>query len=172
MTDKEKDFIANIDQKERETIEHVCELLRGFGEHLHNYLAIFVAHLCNIETDTMFNDTHDAHIAQARWLFWCAYRHLTNDTYRSMSDKYRRTDADTKFTHVAIRNGVIKMHEMIESEPIWAKRWSVIKHIIKDISNKGSSIGQGNATIEISVSNPTDVNICVNGVTIKKQQKI
>lgn len=88
-----------------------------------------VSEICGISPDDIMVDTHAAHISHARWLFWYAYRYVTNESYLKMSETLKTPRK--KFVGRAIQQGVTKMSMMIECEPVWRKRWDCIKQVIK-----------------------------------------
>jgi hypothetical protein len=88
-----------------------------------------VSEICGISPDDIMVDTHAAHISHARWLFWYAYRYVTNESYLKMSETLKTPHK--KFVGRAIQQGVTKMSMMIECEPVWHKRWESIKQVIK-----------------------------------------
>lgn len=117
-------------ENEQATIEYVCGALSTYGFNIRLYLADFVASLCNVEKEKMFSTCNNLDVAQARWLFWYAYRYMTNETYEKIGklsgDLYGKT-----FTKVGVAASVNKMYTLIEQQPIWRKRWTIIKRIIK-----------------------------------------
>jgi hypothetical protein len=78
----------------------------------------------------MFSNDSHLDVAQARCLFWYAYRYMTNETYEKIgklsSELYGKA-----FTKVAVAESVNKMNIMIEQQPIWKKRWAIVRRIIK-----------------------------------------
>jgi hypothetical protein len=87
-----------------------------------------VASLCDVDRDKMFTECNNIDVVQARGLYWYARRYMTGDTY----EKIGKTPTDGKtFTKVGVATSVNKMAHLIESQPIWKKRWNVIKRIIK-----------------------------------------
>lgn len=122
---------VSIKQKVAEINNHnvdaVCALLRQHEIPVISYLADFVAALCDISKEEMLSNSDKLHIAQARWLFWYTYRYLTNEPYEKIANK-TATPAH-RFSPQGITNGVNKMSMMIEQEPMWKKRWTIIKRI-------------------------------------------
>jgi hypothetical protein len=55
---------------------------------------------------------------------------MTNETYEKIgklsSELYGKT-----FAKVSVAESVNKMNIMIEQQPIWKKRWAIVKRIIK-----------------------------------------
>lgn len=115
----------SIDYK---NIDTALSFLRRYEGDVRTYLASCVASVCNINTEDMFSNTDVIYYAHARWLYWYAYRYMTNESYEKIAN-------DTKemghfFVQRSIQGGVTKMMTMIEREPLWKKRWSIIKNII------------------------------------------
>lgn len=129
----EEEIKQNLEENERITMNCVCDALSAYGGRIRLYLADFIASLCNVEKEKMFSTCNNLDVAQARWLFWYAYRYMTNETYEKIGklsgDLYGKT-----FTKVGVAASVNKMYELIEQQPIWRKRWLIVKRIIK-ISN-------------------------------------
>lgn len=132
----EEQIKQELEENERLAMLCVCDTLRNYGERTRVYLADFVSALCNVEKEKIFADNSRIDAAQARWLFWYAYRYMTNETYEKiglLSEKMY----GKKFTKVGVASSVNKMSILIEREPIWKKRWTIIKRIIKQQENNG-----------------------------------
>ena len=136
----------------------VCDTLANYERCIRVYLAEFVASMCNVETERMFSNDSHLDVAQARWLFWYAYRYMTNETYEKIgklsSELYGKT-----FAKVSVAESVNKMYNLIEQQPIWRKRWTIIKRIIK-LQNEMVFEPQ----VPITITVPKNVE-----VTIKKE---
>ena len=78
----------------------------------------------------MLSDTSVAYLAQARWLYWYALRYMTNETYDKIAERTMRK-TPYRFTPNGIGQSINKMSAMIVNEPIWTKRWIILKRIIK-----------------------------------------
>lgn len=115
---------------ETENIEKACDLLRQHESRIEDYMADIVASLCNVDCAEMLTNSSVAYLAQARWLYWYAIRYMTNETYDKIA---MRTTAKSgcKFTPNGIGQSINKMALLVAQEPIWVKRWTIIKHIIK-----------------------------------------
>lgn len=128
---KTDEQIKNDWQKlETENIEKACDLLRQHESRIEDYMADIVASLCNVDCAAMLTNSSVAYLAQARWLYWYAIRYMTNETYDKIA---MRTTAKSgcKFTPNGIGQSINKMALLVAQEPIWVKRWTIIKHIIK-----------------------------------------
>lgn len=115
---------------ENDNLEKACEYLRRCESDVEDYIAEVIASLCNIDVMDMLSDSSVAYLAQPRWLYWYAVRYITNETYEKIA---LRTTAKSgiSFTPNGIGQSINKMATMIANEPIWIKRWTMIKHIIK-----------------------------------------
>ena len=126
----EEEIKQNLEENERKTIEYICGALSTYGFSVRLYLSDFIASLCNVEKEKMFSTCNNLDVAQARWLFWYAYRYMTNETYEKIGKLSGELYGKT-FTKVGVAASVNKMYELIEQQPIWRKRWLIVKRIIK-----------------------------------------
>lgn len=129
----EEEIKQNLEENERLMMTCVCDTLVNYERCVRTYLADFIASLCNVETERMFSDDNHLDVAQARWLFWYAYRYMTNETYEKIG-KLSGELYGKVFTKVGVASSVNKMNIMIEQQPIWKKRWTIVKRIIKQQS--------------------------------------
>lgn len=117
-------------ENEDNAILGICKILANYECNICEHIADLVSYSCNVKKERMFSDDRSWDSAQARGLFFYAYKYITNNTYdqisRMTNDVYGR-----KFTRECIRTSVIKMSELIEKQTIWNKRWSMLKAIIK-----------------------------------------
>ena len=153
MTDEELE--KELEDNERLTIKCICDTLRNQEIRTRTYLADFVAELCGVEKEKMFSACNSLDVAQARWLYWYAYRYMTNETY----EKIGRLSGELygkAFTKVGVASSVNKMYKLIEQQPIWRKRWTIIKRIIKENSE---SIVEPPIPITITVPKNVEVTI-------------
>lgn len=128
---KEEYFVLErMSETDKEMLDSICAMLREHESKIRYWLAYFVSSLCNVDMDKMLTDCNILSVAQSRWLFWYAYRRMTNETYEKIA-KVSSQYYGKSFTTATIANGITKMTQMIESEPIWTKRWVIIKRIIK-----------------------------------------
>lgn len=126
----EEEIKQNLEENERITMKCVCDTLSAYGGRIRLYLADFIASLCNVEKERMFSSCNDLDVAQARWLFWYAYRYMTGETYEKIG-KLSKPIYGKAFTKVGVAASVNKMYTLIEQQPIWRKRWTIVKRIIK-----------------------------------------
>jgi chromosomal replication initiation ATPase DnaA len=154
----EEELSKELEENERIMIKCVCDTLYNYSSKIRVYLADFVCALCNVDKEKMLSGKNEHDVAQARALYWYAYRYMTGETYehigRISKDVYGK-----EFTTVGVANGVNKMYALIEQQPIWKKRWNVIKRIIK---TQNAMVVEQNVPITITV--PKNVEI-----TIKKE---
>ena len=125
MTDIDIDLKSFYDFHFKEAIEHLkmCELS------VQSKLADLTASICDVEKEKIFTDTDIIYIAHARWFYWFSYRYMTNESYEKIS--MQTINGGHTFNPRTVQSGVSKMTMMIAGEPLWAKRWLVIKNIIK-----------------------------------------
>lgn len=126
----EEEIKQELEENERVTMQCVCDTLLNYEGKIRTYLADFVASLCSVDKEKMFSSCNDLDVAQARWLFFYAYRYMTNDTYEKIGRLSGALYGKT-FTKVGVAVSVNKMYALIEQQPIWRKRWTIIKRIIK-----------------------------------------
>lgn len=126
----EEEIKQELEENERVAMQCVCDTLLNYECKIRTYLADFVASLCNVDKDRMFSENNSLDVAQARWLFWYAYRYMTNETYEKIGKLSGELYGKT-FTKVGVAASVNKMYNLIEQQPIWRKRWTIIKRIIK-----------------------------------------
>lgn len=119
-----------LEENERITMDNICDLLRNYERNIMAHLADFVAAICNVDSERMFSTCNDLDVAQARWLFWYAYRYMTGETYEKIGRLSQPIYGKT-FTKVGVASSVNKMYSLIERQPIWRKRWTIVKRIIK-----------------------------------------
>lgn len=154
----EEEIKQELETNERLAMKLVCDTLVNYEDRIRVYLADFVASICNVDIERMFSNCNDLDVAQARWLFWYAYRYMTNETYEKISQlsesMYKR-----KFTKTCVASGVNKMYNLIEEHPIWKKRWTIVKRIIK---THNAMVTEPNIPITITI--PKNVEL-----TIKKE---
>lgn len=130
MIKSDEQIKSDWEHLENDNVEKACEYLRRYEGDIEDYVAEIVASLCNVDVDKMLSDTSVAYLAQARWLYWYALRYMTNETYDKIAE---RTMCKTpyRFTPNGIGQSINKMSAMIVNEPIWTKRWIILKRIIK-----------------------------------------
>lgn len=143
-------------------IEKALAHLRLLEQGYQCYLADFVCALCGVEKKDMMSGNNSTSV-QARWLYWFSYRYMTNESYKkiaSMTEPFK----GKRFSTQGIAAGVNKMSQLVESEPIWKKRWTIIKRIIK-LREQESEVKVDN-TITINI--PKDLRDRIN-ISIKEK---
>ena len=130
MIKSDEQIKSDWEHLENDNIEKACEYLRKYEGDIEDYVADIVASLCNVDVDKMLSDTSVAYLAQARWLYWYALRYMTNETYDKIAERTTRK-SEYRFTPNGIGQSINKMSAMIVNEPMWTKRWIILKRIIK-----------------------------------------
>lgn len=153
----DNDIAQDLKDIDQQTVDVVCDLLRQYSTNTSMYLANMVASVCDVDVDEMLTDTKHLQNSHARWFFWFAYRYMTNENYDSIA---RKTGTKRKFTVGSIGYCISKMSMMVESEPIWVKRWTIIKRVIKAIlDNGGDNIGARQETLTFKVQPPKGIDV-------------
>lgn len=131
----EKELLSALGDNEKNTVERVCTILREHKLNIQDALIDFVAALCDVDKDKMMNTSGmgDIGLAYARWFYWYTNKVLTGDTYRKMAEDSEKHGK--KVTLMCVIKGALKMSSMIENEPIWRKRWIIMKRIIRENNN-------------------------------------
>lgn len=155
MIKGEKEITEDVKRLEERTIENVCRLLYAYNGDLRHYLACLVAGLCDVAVGDLYTDTKHINVIQSRWLYWYCYRYMTNESYESIS---RRSKEWRRFGAACVGQSVAKMSMMISEDDVWAKRWAVMKRIIKIMLKKNESEPElFPTTITLKVTHPKDV---------------
>lgn len=127
--DSDEKIIDDWNALDNADIDEICSLLRLHEHRIQDYLVDFVAATCDVDKSDMMTNVSELSIIHSRWLFWYAYRYMTNEPFIRISNVTARYGK--KFTEQSIANCVNKMGNMIANETIWTKRWVIIRHIIK-----------------------------------------
>lgn len=156
----EQEIRAEIDALEHDNIDRICELLKGHEKSIRSYLADFVANLCDVSVERMLSETSIAYLSQSRAFFWYSLRYMHNETYTELSI-HTQEISGVFFTPNGIGQSVNKIASLIDKEPVWQKRWTVIRRLIKLYhESTGASRGSGES-IKLVVRKPHDVSINV-----------
>ena len=142
------DEMIASDWRNLESVDDILEAVRRHEMDIMAYLADTVASLCNIERKDMLRSGSEEHLAKPRWLFWYAYRYMTGETLEKVADMTERCGGH-RFTPNGIGQCVNKMAQMISSEPMWTKRWTIIKRIIKIRESVTEKKSEGTITITL-----------------------
>jgi hypothetical protein len=142
-------------KNERDTMQCVCDSLRMYGENIKAYLAEFIASLCNIDKELMFSSSCEHYVVQARWLYFYAYRYMTNEPYRMIGiiPKW----LGKSYTKGCVAKSINAMYLLIEQQPIWRKRWLIVKRIIKESNGSLSE-----PPVQITITVPKNVEVTIN----------
>lgn len=148
----------DIEAIENETIRKVCELLNEYDGRIKQYLVNLVGSLCDIPVDEMMSNTKDIDVVHARWFYWSAYRYMTYESFEKMSYD---SNVWHYFAPSTIVSGVAKMGVMVQQDSLWAKRWQIIKGMIKILRDTkgGSQKELFPQTIKVTVTHPREVEI-------------
>ena len=112
------------------TLNEAIKLLSSYEGDLREYLADIIAALCGVSAETVRNGTSkDVYNAQVRWLYWYAYRYMTNESFFAIAEK-----EDHRFGVSTIMQGVWKIGGLIDAKTIWTRRWTEVKKIIQVIN--------------------------------------
>lgn len=155
----EEEIKNNLEENERIAMQCVCDTLRQYGSRTRIYLADFVATLCDVEKKLMFSSCNELDVAQARGLYFYAYRYMTGYTYEKIG-KISQDVYGKAFTGHGVASSVNKTYTLIEQQPIWRKRWTIVKRIIK----------QTNTLVEDEAQEPIKIIIPKNAnVELKRE---
>jgi len=133
MTKEEEEVKQSLERNEDMLMQNVYDAINQFNGDTKKHLAKVVASLCDVNENQMFSKSKTLGIVQARWLFFYAYRYMTNDTYEKIG-KVSESIFEDCFSKMGVAKGVYKMSNLIEHQPVWRKRWNIIKHLIKSQS--------------------------------------
>ena len=133
--EKIKQDWASVDS---ENLEQALLYLKKCEIAVNEYLAEAVASLCGVSAKEMMSNTNATYLTRPRWLFWYAYRYMTGDSYRKMSNALKV--GSKEFSEKGIQGGIEKMSAMINEDSVWNRRWAVVKRIIKLREQEGESV--------------------------------
>lgn len=125
MDDINDNDLRRID---KEIISSVCEQLRHYEGNIVAYIVDFVAALCCVSAKTMMSDNDKRMYAEPRWLVWFACRYITNGGFSKIASM--TAPHGHKFTGNSVQKCAGKMSQMIDTIPLWNKRWRVLKSMI------------------------------------------
>lgn len=125
----------NIKEIEATTLKFACDLLKDYNSDIREYLVKIVESLCEVPTGMLLTDTGCIDTIRARWLYWYAYRYLTDDSFDKIA---KHSEHIRKFSSTCVCASVSKMSMLIAQSGMWAKRWYVLKQIIKTIVRTNS----------------------------------
>lgn len=120
-----------LEENERNTIMCVCGVLRDYGKLKHSHLVEFIASLCGVDVKEILSSSKDIDTVHARWMYFYACRYMTNETYEKIG-KYPLEMNGKSYTPTGVAACIDKMYSLMENQPIWRKRWTIIKRIIKE----------------------------------------
>lgn len=147
---KEELLLQDLTNNDKETIGRICEILSNHEINIRHYIADFIAALCHEEVDTMLSNENALHVAQARWFYWYCIRYMTHESFMKLTQD---TNLHHTFKRDTIAKSISRMSIMVSEEPLWRKRWGIMKTIIKAYYSKDDN----NAAIRIVV--PKNANV-------------
>ena len=127
MVKSNEEVKREIGEIENATIKEACELLAAYPQEIRKYLAHIAASICEVHPRSLLDGNHFVKVVHARWFFWYAYHRLTGEDYRTMAEMSKE---NASFGKSCIQNGVANMGVMVSRDPIWMKRWALMKRII------------------------------------------
>lgn len=144
----ENDEIKKANELEDQMLGTICETIRKYNVLSAKHLASITAELCGVDVEEMLHDTSHRMNSEARYLYWFAYRYLTEESYSSIAKKpWQR-----RFTEQCVGAAILRMGNLIGANTIWTKRWVILKHVIKGILEhkpKQSELFDDEVTIRI-----------------------
>lgn len=156
----ENNFNDMLNEHLEENIKKICSLLKEHEDCVREYLARFIAALCDVDVSEMLNDEKRIYNSQCRWLYWYAYRQMTNEPYVKMAD--RLALHGHRFSPQMMNAGVNKMLQMTVEDTIWKKRWILVKRFIKTYEDATiASVGEKQEPQEVKlvVVHPSNVKV-------------
>ena len=120
------EHLANIEEYH---LRQACKHLTLYERDIQDYLAQCVAAVCDVDLEQMFNSNDRVNLAHSRWLYWFAYKYMTKEPCKRIAERTHRYGKT--YTQQSIARCVAKMGMMIENEPLWQRRWNIIKKVIK-----------------------------------------
>lgn len=114
----------------REDIDNAIALLRRYNENVGSYIVDVVAAVCDVRAEDIMSGICTAHITHARWLYWYSMKYMTKSSSLSIAIASSKLFNKT-YTEQAVAHSVSKMSSMIEMEQEWARRWAVVRRVIR-----------------------------------------
>ena len=120
------------DWRELDNVDKILNAIRHHEIDMRQYLAETIAALCDVDIKLMLGDCDKVYVAQARWMFWYAYRYMSGDTFKNIARLTSQNNGGVReYTANAVGAGFNKMSQLIRNDAMWQKRWTIIKRIIK-----------------------------------------
>lgn len=142
-------------------IHDICEMIRHCDFNINDYIAHFIAAICDIEYEDLIGEDKRYFTSQCRWLYWYAYRYMTNEPYANIAKRMK--DLGREYTTSAIIIGVNRMARLIEDDSTWHKRWVLTKRIIKEHQELNLSENDNNGNVvNIVIQKPKDTFVKVS----------
>lgn len=89
---------------------------------INDSLLTFILSICNVTTQDFMTKSNQYN-SQVKWLYWYACRYIKNETYLKIS---QRQTLRKQYTLDAVRKGVERMSDLINTDIIWNERWNAI----------------------------------------------
>lgn len=153
----EKEVVAKLLEIEDDKIKEACDIIRKSTRDIRSYLAHIVASVCDVDVEQMLKESHDVNIIHARWLFWYAYRYLTQESHKTIADRYKYI---RRFATSGVGIAIANMTQMISQEPTWTKRWNIVKKVVKTTQNS-FDFDENQKDVEIVLTAPKGVKVKV-----------
>lgn len=90
---------------------------------INDSLLTFILSICNVTTQDFMTKSNQYH-SQVKWLYWYACRYIRNETYLKISQ--RQITSRKQYTLDAVRKGVERMSDLINTDIIWKERWDAL----------------------------------------------
>jgi chromosomal replication initiation ATPase DnaA len=129
----EKQLKEELEKNDVLVVQNICNTLSSHDVNIVKNLADFVASLCNVSKEKMFSSCIDIDVSHARWLFFYAYRYMTNDTYKKIGEMTEKVHGK-RFSQIGIAKCVSMMEQLMEQHQVWKKKWLIIRKIIKEVN--------------------------------------
>lgn len=129
MSNGQHDMKKHLHEFDNDLME-VCEQLHKGGTIAVEYLVNCVASVCGVEPKEMMTTRYKASCCHARWLFYYAYRFMTNESY-SQINRLVREKYNTTYIDQTVAQSVYQFGMLMADDDTWKRRWLYIKAIIK-----------------------------------------
>lgn len=93
-------------------------------------LVELVSEACGISAEEIFARGNNLQCVHARWFYWYALRYITGESYEAISKS--PLPNSHKYAGACVGFGIKRIGEMMAQEPLWHKRWAMLKQAIKE----------------------------------------
>ena len=122
-------------------------------------LVELVSDVCDVSVEEIFEEERKAHCVHARWMYWYALRYVTGESYEIISRV--KCFSVRKFTANAVGSGVRGVGAMMAREPLWHKRWAILKQAISDNISDVDIVSDNTIVISVPKGMRSQFNIVV-----------